>query len=44
MKSVEFAGADLSLLVGGGAEPRGRVAPTYDFVKFCDKMHEIEKI
>ena len=27
----------------GWANPPGR-APTYDFVKFCEKPHEIEKI
>ena len=29
--------------VGGGANPLGG-APTYDFVKFSEKLHEIEKI
>ena len=28
--------------VGGDANPRG--APAYDFVKFCEKLHEIENI
>ena len=26
-----------------GRQPSGG-APTYDFVKFCEKLHEIEKI
>ena len=29
--------------IGGGANPPGGV-PTYDFTKFCEKLHEIEKI
>ena len=29
--------------VGGGVNHRGG-APTYDFAKFCEKLHEIEKI
>ena len=36
------SGADPGFPVGGGANPRG--APTYDFVKFSEKLHEIEKI
>ena len=28
---------------GGGANTRGQ-APTYDFAKFSQKLHEIEKI
>ena len=37
-----MAGADQGLPVGGGADPLG--VPTYDFVKFSQKLHEIEKI
>ena len=37
-----LSGADPGFPVGGGADPRG--APTYDFVKFSEKMHELEKI
>ena len=37
-----WAGADPGFLVGGGTDPLG--APTYDFVKISQKMHEIEKI
>ena len=36
-------GADPGFPVGGGASPRGGGAPTYDFAKFCEKLHEIEK-
>ena len=36
-------GADPGFPVGGGADPLGG-APTYDFVKFYEKLHEIEKI
>ena len=35
-------GADPGFPVGGGANPPG--APTYDLAKFCEKLHEIEKI
>ena len=39
------AGADPGFPVGGGANPRGGGgAPTYDFVKSSEKLHEIEKI
>ena len=34
--------ADPGFTVRGGADPRG--APTYDFVKFSEKLHEIKKI
>ena len=37
------AGADPGFPVGGGADPLGGGA-TYDFVKFSQKLHEIEKI
>ena len=38
--------ADLGFPVGGDANPPGDGggAPTYDFAKFCEKLHEIEKI
>ena len=36
-------GADPGFPIGGGANPPGG-APTYDFAKFCEKLHEIEKI
>ena len=35
-------GADPGFPVGGGADPLGGV-PTYDFVKFSEKLHEVEK-
>ena len=38
-----LTGADPGFPVGGGANPLGG-APTYDFAKFCEKLHEIEKI
>ena len=37
------SGADPGFPVGGGTDPLGG-APTYDFVKFSEKLHEIEKI
>ena len=37
------SGADPGFPVGGGADPTWGVA-TYDFVKFSQKLHEIEKI
>ena len=37
------SGADPGFPGGGGANPRGG-APTYDFVKFSENLHEIEKI
>ena len=36
-------GADPEFPIGGGANPPGG-APTYDFAKFCENLHEIEKI
>ena len=36
--------ADPGFLRGGGTNPRGGGAPTYDFAKFSKKMHEIERI
>ena len=39
-----FSGADPGFPAGGGANPLGGGAPTYDFAKFCEKLHEIEKI
>ena len=35
--------ADLGFPIGGGANPPGG-APRYDFTKFREKLHEIEKI
>ena len=35
-------GADPGFRIGGSANPPG--VPTYDFAKFCEKLHEIEKI
>ena len=43
MKQEIYTGADPGFPVGGGASPPGG-APTYDFAKFCEKLHEIEKI
>ena len=37
------SGMDPGFPVGGGANPPGGV-PTYNFAKFCEKLHEIEKI
>ena len=37
------SGEDPGFPVGGGANPPGG-ATTYDFAKFCEKLHEIEKI
>ena len=37
-------GADSGFPVGGGINPRGGGGvPTYDFAKFSEKLHEIEK-
>ena len=42
---ITRARADPGFSVGGGADPpRWRGRPTYDFVKFSKKLHEIEKI
>ena len=38
-----ITGADAGFPVGRGANPLGG-APTYNFVKFSEKLHEIEKI
>ena len=38
----DFQGRIQDFRVGGGADPGG--APTYDFVKFSQKLDEIEKI
>ena len=43
-KYTALSGADPGFSVGGGANPPGWGAPTYDFAKFCEKLHEIEKI
>ena len=40
---INMAGADAGFPVGGGANLR-EGAPTYDFGKFSEKLHEIEKI
>ena len=40
---LDITGADPGFPVGGGASPPGG-APTYDFAKFSEKLHEIEKI
>ena len=42
-QKIILSGADPGFPVGGGANPPGE-APTYDFAKFCEKLHEIEKI
>ena len=44
MNLKPLAGADPGFPVGGGADPPGGGAPTYDFVKISQNMHEIEKI
>ena len=45
MNKLYYAiGADPGFPIGGGANPPGGGAPTYDFAKFCEKLHEIEKI
>ena len=38
-----WTGADPGFLVGGGTDPLWGL-PTYDFVEFSQKLHEIEKI
>ena len=38
-----LTGVDPVFLVGGGASPPTG-APTYDFAKFSEKLHEIKKI
>ena len=40
---MPLTGADSGYHVGGGFNHLGG-APTYDFAKFCEKLHEIEKI
>ena len=40
---ISHPGADPGFPIGGGANPLGGV-PTYDFAKFCEKLHEIGKI
>ena len=39
---TSIPGADPGFPVVGGANPPG--VPTYDFAKFCEKLHEIKKI
>ena len=41
---LRFSGADPGFPVGGGANPPGGGAPTYEFAKCREKLHEIEKI
>ena len=36
--------ADPGFPLGGDANPRGGGAPTYEFAKFSQKMHAIERI
>ena len=43
LSHLAIPGADPGFPVGVGANPPGG-APTYDFAKFCEKLHEIEKI
>ena len=43
IRRPQDSGADPGFPVGGGADPLGG-APTYDFVKFSQKLHEIKKI
>ena len=43
IKLATSPGADPGFPVGEGADPLGG-ASTYDFVKFSEKLHEIEKI
>ena len=43
-KPLILTGADPGFPIAGGANPRGRGAPTYDFAKFSKELHEIEKI
>ena len=35
--------ADPGFPRGGGANPRGGGAPTYDFAKFSQKLHELKE-
>ena len=42
-RSFRVSGADPGFPLGGGADPPVG-APTYDFVKFPQKLHEIKKI
>ena len=41
--NIKHAGADQGFPIGGGANPPGW-APIYDFAKFCQELHKIEKI
>ena len=45
-KEYEYSqsGADPGFPVGGDANSPGGGAPTYDFAKFCEKLHKIGKI
>ena len=42
--SCIFSAADPGFSVGGGRQPSKKRAPTYDFAKFSEKLHDIEKI
>ena len=42
-QTIPPSGADPGFSVGGGANPLGTPASTYNFVKFSQKLHEIEK-
>ena len=42
MPKVTTTGADPGFPIGGGTNPPGGT-PTYDFAKFCKKLHELEK-
>ena len=41
---LEITAADPGFPRGGRQLPRGGGAPTYDFAKFSQKLHEIERI
>ena len=42
--SIYTSVADPGFPRGGGANSRGGGAPTYDFAKYSQKLHEIERI
>ena len=41
---VSFTGAGSRIPHRRGRQPSWGGAPTYDFAKFCEKLHEIENI
>ena len=43
-QTIPPSGADPGFPVGGGSNHPGTLASTYNFVKFSQKLHEIEKI